>query len=92
MTQLVQSVEEPVQPVEEPVDQLCLSGRVPVEGSQKVFLSPSGLLFPVEVILFPVKVILFPVEVRSRTGRGLVEAQRSPTKHLMLTASQSVDP
>ena len=28
-----------VQPVEEPVDRLCLSGRVPVEGGQEVSLS-----------------------------------------------------
>ncbi|RVW86383.1 Retrovirus-related Pol polyprotein from transposon RE1 [Vitis vinifera] len=54
-------------------------------GGQNVSLSPSGLLFPV-------KVILFPIEVRSRTGRGPVEAQRSRAKHLMLTASQPVDP
>ena len=55
-----------VQPVEELVDRLCLSSRVPVEGGQKVSLSPSGLLFLVEVILFPVEVILFSVEVRLR--------------------------
>ena len=29
---------------------------------------------------------------RLRSGQGLVEAQRSPIKHLMLTASQPVDP
>ena len=75
---------QPVQ-VEEPVDRLCPSGRVPIEGGQKVSLSPSGLLFPVEVILFL-------VEVQSRTGRGPVEVQRSPAKHLMLTTSQLVDP
>ena len=40
----------------------------------------------------PVKVILFPVEVRSRTDRGPIEAQRSPAKHLMLKASQPVEP
>ena len=32
------------------------------------------------------------VLVRSSTDRGPVEAQRSPAKHLMLTASQPVDP
>ena len=47
------------QPVQ-PGDQLCLSGRGPVKGGQKVFLSPSGLLFPV-------KVEPQPVEVRSRS-------------------------
>ena len=46
------------QPVKEPVDQLCSSSRPPVEGGQKVFLSPTSLLFPVEVILFPVEVRL----------------------------------
>ncbi|KAL6338617.1 hypothetical protein AAG906_021332 [Vitis piasezkii] len=45
----------PVQPVEEPVDRLCPSGRVLIEGGQKVSLSPSGLLFLVEVILFSVE-------------------------------------
>ena len=29
---------------------------------------------------------------RLRSGRGSVEAQRSPAKHLMLTASQPVEP
>ena len=57
MAQLVQSVEESV-------DQLCR----PVEGGEKVFLSPSDLLFPVELILFP-------VEVRSRSNRGPVEVR-----------------
>ena len=33
-----------------------------------------------------------PVEIRSRSGRGPAEAQRSPAKHLMLMASQPVDP
>ena len=47
-----------IEPVEEPVDRLCSSGRVPVEGGQKVSLSPSGLLFPVDEILFPVEVQL----------------------------------
>ena len=51
---------QPAQPIEEPVDQLCSSGRGPVEGGQKVYLSPSGLLFPVEEILFPVEVRLKP--------------------------------
>ena len=69
---------QPVQPVEEPVDWLCSSGQVPVEGGQKVFLSPNGLLFP--------------IEVRSKTGLGPAETQRSLAKHLMLTASQPVDP
>ena len=36
------------QPVEEPVDQLTSSGRGPVEDAQKVSLSPSSLIFPVE--------------------------------------------
>ena len=61
----------------------------PVEGGQKVSLSPSGLLFLV-------KVEPQPVEVHSRsdwaTDWGPVEAQRSPAKHLMLTVSQPVDP
>ncbi|RVW39875.1 hypothetical protein CK203_083162 [Vitis vinifera] len=46
---------------------VVLVGRGPVEGCPKSSLSPSSLLFPIEVILFSVK-------VRSRTGRGLVEA------------------
>ncbi|RVW68250.1 hypothetical protein CK203_064681 [Vitis vinifera] len=71
---------QPVQPVEEPVDRLCSSGRGLVEGGQKVSLFPSGLFFPV-------KVILFLVEVRSRTDRG-----PAPAKHLMLRASQPIDP
>ncbi|RVW60152.1 Retrovirus-related Pol polyprotein from transposon TNT 1-94 [Vitis vinifera] len=37
------------------VDRLCSSGRGPVEGGQKVFLSPSGLLFPVKVEPQPVE-------------------------------------
>ena len=59
MAQMAQSIEEPV-------DWLCSSGRGPVEGGQKVSFSPSGFLFPVEMILFP-------VEVRSRTSQGLVK-------------------
>ena len=42
----------------QPVDQLCLSGREPVEGGQKVSLSPSGLLFPIKVEPQPVEVRL----------------------------------
>ena len=76
---------QPVESVKELVDRLCSFGRGPVKGCQKLSLSPSGLLFPVEVILFL-------VEVRSRTGRGPVKAQRLPAKHLILTASQPVDP
>ena len=68
------------QPVQ-PVDRLCSSGRGPVEGGQKVFLSPSGLFFLV-------KVEPQSVEVRSRSCWGPVEAQWSPAKHLMLTASR----
>ena len=49
---------QPAQPVEEPVDRLCSSGRGPVEGGQKPSLSPSNLLFPVEVFLLPVEVQL----------------------------------
>ena len=49
MAQMAQSIEEPV-------DWLCSSGRGPVEGGQKVFLSPSGLLFPVKVEPQPVEV------------------------------------
>ena len=49
---------QPVQPVEKPVDRLYLSGQVPVEGGQKVSLSPSDLVFPVEVIIFPIEVWL----------------------------------
>ena len=76
---------KPAQPVEEPVDRLWLSGRVPVEGGQKSSLSPSRLLFPVEVIPLP-------VEVRSSTGRGPVEA--TVTCHALNapTASEPVDP
>ena len=44
-----QKMAQPVQPV----NRLCSSGRGPVEGGQKVSLSPSGLLFPVEVRLRP---------------------------------------
>ena len=33
----------------QPVDQLCLSGQGPIEGGQKVSLSPNDLLFPVKV-------------------------------------------
>ena len=44
----------------QPVDQLCSSGRGPVEEGQKVSLSPSGLLFPVKVEPQPVEVRLRP--------------------------------
>ena len=64
----------------QPVDRLCSSGRGPVEGGQKVSLSLSGLLFLV-------KVEPQQVEVRSRTGWGPIEAQRS----LFLMASQPVN-
>ena len=43
------------QPVEELVDRLCSSDRRPVEEGQKVFLSPSSLLFSVEGLLLPVE-------------------------------------
>ena len=59
--------------VEEPIDRLPSSGQGPVEGCQKLYLSPSGLLFQVEVILFPARSGRGLVEVRSRTGRGSVE-------------------
>ena len=80
------------QPVEELVDRLCSSDRRPVEEGQKVSLSPSSLIFPVEGILFPVEGILFPVDVRSRTSRGPVEA--TVTCHVLNapTASEPVDP
>ena len=72
------------QPVQ-PVDRLCSSGRVPVEGGQKVSLSPSDFLFPVEMILFPVEVWLRtdqgPVEDRLRSGRGPVEVRLRPNGH-----------
>ena len=59
--------------VEEPIDRLPSSGQGPVEGCQKLYLSPSGLLFQVEVILFPARSGRGLVEVRSRTGRGPIE-------------------
>ena len=62
------------QPVQ-PVDRLCSSGRGPVEGGQKVSLSPNGLFFPV-------KVEPQPVEVRLRSGRGPIEVQLRPNGHL----------
>ena len=43
------------QPVQ-PIDRLCSSGRGLVEGDQKVSLSPSGLIFPVNVEPQPVEV------------------------------------
>ena len=48
------------QPIKKSVDRLCSSDRVPVEGGQKVSLSPNGLLFLIEVILFLVEVRLRP--------------------------------
>ena len=50
---LSQKMAQPVQSDEEPVDLLCSSGRVPVEGGQKVSLFPNDLLFLVEVRLRP---------------------------------------
>ena len=55
-----------VQPVEEPVDRLCLSGRVPVEGGQEVSLSQWPSLLD---------------RGDSFSDGGLIEAQRSPAKH-----------
>ena len=49
---------QPAQPVEELVDRLCSSDRRPVEGGQKVFLSPSSLLFSIEGILLPVEAMV----------------------------------
>ena len=46
------------QPVEEPVNRLTSFDRGPVEDAPKPSLSPSGLLFPFEVILLPVEVRL----------------------------------
>ena len=40
---------QPAQLVGEPIDQLPLSSRGPVEGCPKSFLSPNSLFFPVEV-------------------------------------------
>ena len=76
---------QPAQSVKEPVNRLCSSGQGPVEGGQKVSLFPSSLLFPVEGILLP-------VDVRSRTGRGPVEA--TVTCHALNapTASEPVNP
>ena len=65
---------QPAQPVEEPVDRLCSSSQVPVEGGQKFLSLPVAF------------------SSRSRSGRGPAEAQRSPAKHVMLMASQPVDP
>ena len=75
---------QPAQPVEEPVDRLSSSGRVPIEEGQKPSLSPSSLLFLVE--MFPLL-----VEVRSRTGRGPIEA--TVTCHALNapTVSEPVD-
>ena len=38
------------------LNRLCSFDRGPIEGCQKLSLSPSGLLFPIEVILFPIEV------------------------------------
>ena len=46
---------QPAQPVWEPVDQLPLFDRGPVEECQKHSLSSSSFLFPVEVHPFPVE-------------------------------------
>ena len=46
---------QPAQPVGEPIDRLPLFGRGLVKGCTKFSLSPSSLLFPVEVIFFPVE-------------------------------------
>ena len=72
---------QPVQPVEEPIDQLrnrSTGCTHPIEDRSrdaKKFIS-----------------LLVAFSTRSRTDRGSIEAQWSPTKHLMLTASQPVDP
>ncbi|KAL6329892.1 hypothetical protein AAG906_039805 [Vitis piasezkii] len=60
---------------------MCFMALEEHQDEAKSFSLANGLLFLVEVILF-----------RSRSGRGPIEAQRSPAKHLMLTASQPVDP
>ncbi|RVW35664.1 hypothetical protein CK203_103478 [Vitis vinifera] len=60
------------QPIQ-PVDRLCSSDRGPVEGGQKVSLSPSGLLFPV-------KVEPQPVEVRSRLNLNRLRSDRGPVE------------
>ena len=54
---------QPAQPVWEPVDQLPLFDRGPVEECQKHSLSSSSFLFPIQVHHFP-------VEVWSTFGRG----------------------
>ena len=66
------------QPVEEPVDQLRSSDRGSVEEGQKPSLSPSSLLFP--------------VEVPSRTSRGPVEATITCHALNAPTASEPVNP
>ena len=76
---------QPAQPVEELVDRLCSSDRRPVEGGQKVSLSSGSLLFLVEGIILP-------IEVRSRTGRGSVEATVTYQALNSPTASEPVDP
>ena len=43
----------------QPVEPVVLD-RSSIEGCQKLSLSPSGLLFPIEVILFPIEVRLRP--------------------------------
>ena len=69
------------QPVGELVNQLSLSGRGPVEGCPKSSISPSSLLFPIEVILFSV-----------RSGRGPVEATVTCQALNVPTTSEPVDP
>ena len=69
----------------QPVNRLWSSDRGSVEGGQKSSLSPSSLLFPIEVFLLP-------VEVRLSTGRGPVEA--TVTCHALNApmASEPIDP
>ena len=69
---------QPAQPVEDPVDRLCSSGRGPVEGGQKPSLSPSSLLFSVEVWL--------------RTDQGSIEATVTCQALNVPTASEPVNP
>ena len=54
---------QPTQPVGEPIDQLPLSGRGPIEECQKHSLSSSSLLFSIEIPSFP-------ANLRSRSDRG----------------------
>ena len=75
---------QPAQPVGEPIDRLPLFGRGLVKGCTKFSLSPSSLLFPIEMILFS-------IEVRSRTGRGSIEAMVTYQALNAPTASELVD-